>query len=84
MAKRCDILAFQKDMQPFMLVECKAPQVPISQDTFRQIAIYNLPLRVPYLMVTNGRQTYCCEMDYNNNGFTFLQEVPHYPAFASQ
>lgn len=84
MAKRCDILVFQTDMQPLMLVECKAPQVPISQATFRQIAMYNLPLKVPFLMVTNGRETYCCEMDYNNNGFTFLQEVPHYPALASQ
>ncbi len=84
MAKRCDILVFQTDMQPFMLVECKAPQIPISQDTFRQIAMYNLPLKVPFLMVTNGRETFCCEMDYINNGFTFLIEVPHYPALASQ
>ena len=79
LTKRCDILAYGMDMQPFLLVECKAPQIPISQDTFRQVAIYNLPLRVPYLMVTNGIQAFCCKMDYANNGFSFLHEVPTYP-----
>ena len=63
LTKRFDILVFERAMKPFLLVECKAPNIPISQDTFRQIAIYNMPLSVRFLMVTNGNDTYCCEMD---------------------
>jgi len=74
--RRLDILIYDKDVQPFMLIECKAPAVKISQSTFEQIARYNLPLRVPYLMVTNGMHTYCCKMDYEKESFEFLEELP--------
>ncbi len=53
--RRCDLLVYDAAIRPFLMVECKAPQVDISQETFRQIAWYNLPLQVPYLAVTNGR-----------------------------
>jgi len=78
MTKRCDILVFQKDMQPWLLVECKAPGVALSEATFRQVALYNMPLQVQYLMVTNGHTTYCCRMDYEQNDFEFLEEIPAY------
>lgn len=82
--KRCDILVYKKDnnleeevnLVPWLLVECKAPEVPINEATFRQIASYNLPLRVEYLVVTNGRETYCCEMNYEEEDYTFLEEIP--------
>lgn len=77
--KRCDILAYDGQMQPFLLVECKAPQVPVTQAVFRQIAIYNLPLKVPYLLVSNGPISYCCKMDYEAEDFIFLSELPFYP-----
>lgn len=76
--KRCDILVYALDMQPFLLVECKAPNIKITQDTFEQIAWYNMPLKVQYLLVTNGIQTYCCNMDYDKNSFEFLEDVPVY------
>jgi len=72
--KRCDILIYDKAMNPWLLVECKAPEVPISQATFEQIARYNLPLKVDYLFVTNGIQSYCCKMNYVDeswDGFAF-------------
>lgn len=78
MTKRCDILIFQHDMQPWLLIECKAPSVPLSEATFRQVAVYNLPLQVDYLMVTNGQTTYCCKMDYEEKTFHFLSEIPMY------
>lgn len=74
--KRCDILVYDQDMQPFLLVECKAPTVKVSQATFRQIANYNLPLRVPYLLVTNGMVNYCCRMNYEDESFEFVNEIP--------
>jgi len=76
MTKRCDILVFQKDLTPWLLIECKAPQVALSEATFRQVAVYNMPLHVQYLMVTNGHSTYCCRMDYEANTFDFLEEIP--------
>ncbi len=76
--KRCDILIFDKNMNPWMLVECKALEVAIDEKVFKQIAWYNMPLKVPFLMVTNGEQTFCCEMDYENQTYEFLQKVPEY------
>lgn len=74
--RRLDILIYDKSVAPFMLIECKAPSVKIDQSTFEQIARYNLPLQVPYLVVTNGMTTYCCKMDYQNESFEFLKELP--------
>ena len=76
MEKRCDILVYNAAMSPFLLVECKAPKVKITDRVFRQIAQYNMPLKVPYLIVTNGMTTYCCEMDYEQKDWTFLPEIP--------
>ncbi len=74
--KRCDILVYDRQMRPFMLIECKAPDIPITQATFRQIANYNLPLQVPFLMVTNGPISYCCKMRYEQESFEFLEDIP--------
>jgi hypothetical protein len=76
--KRCDILVFDNQFQPFLLVECKAATIPIDQTTFEQIARYNLVFRVPFLLVTNGISTFCCQMDYNTEGSLFLDNLPDF------
>lgn len=76
--KRCDILAFDDATKPWLLVECKAAYVPISQDTFDQIARYNLALGVEYLMLTNGLTTYCCQMNHDLETYDFLEEIPEF------
>lgn len=78
LVKRCDILIYDREVRPYLLVECKSPKIAISQAAFRQIANYNLPLRVKYLVVTNGPATFCCEMDYETESFNFLMEIPPY------
>lgn len=78
--RRFDLLVYDHQTKPFLLVECKNPEVEINDKVFRQIAAYNLPLKVPFLMVTNGRSNWCCEMDYRSRGYRFLTEVPDYPA----
>ena len=78
LTKRCDILMYDLQQQPFLLVECKAPAVKIDQGVFRQIAWYNMPLKVQYLMVTNGITTYCCAMDYEQEDYSFLTEIPEF------
>ncbi len=83
LTKRFDILVYNRDRKPYLLVECKAPNVPVSEATFFQIGVYNLQLQVPYLLVTNGRDSYCYQMDYEAQSFAFLEEVPPYPALSS-
>tara|TARA_B100000787_G_scaffold58757_1_gene42834 strand:+ start:2812 stop:3252 length:441 start_codon:yes stop_codon:yes gene_type:complete len=75
---RADIVLYTNQGKPNMIVECKAPNVKITQDAFDQIAKYNFKLRVDFLVVTNGMQHFCCAMDYKNNKITFLKEVPNY------
>ena len=77
LSKRADILIY-KDSSPILLVECKAPTVKISQDTFDQISRYNLTFKVPYLMVTNGMSHYCCQIDFENNSYHFLEDIPEF------
>lgn len=78
MDRRPDILVHSKQGKPIMIVECKAPEVKISQDVFDQIARYNSVLNAPYLVVTNGLQHFCCLMDPDENTYRYLEEVPDY------
>lgn len=78
LSRRCDILVYDPEVQPWLLVECKSPRIAITQATFEQIANYNLPLAVKYLVVTNGVATFCCEMDYASRDFQFLSTIPEY------
>jgi len=75
---RYDIVAYSKKAKPVLLVECKAPDVKITQQTFDQIAVYNLELKVPYLLVTNGIDLFCCSVDFINSKFVFLKDIPDY------
>jgi len=70
--RRTDIIIYDKEVAPFLLVECKAPKVKVTQDVFDQIARYNLTLQVKYLLVTNGIDTFCCEMDYATRSYRVL------------
>jgi hypothetical protein len=66
-----------------MLVECKAPSVAINQEVFNQIARYNMTLKVEFLMVTNGLKHYCCKIDFENEKFIFLNDIPTYEQLLS-
>jgi hypothetical protein len=76
--KRTDLLVFDREGKPFLLVECKAPHVAISQAVFDQIARYNHIHRAPYLIVTNGLMHYCCCIDHETPGITFLDDFPRF------
>ncbi|CAM3856292.1 MULTISPECIES: type I restriction enzyme HsdR N-terminal domain-containing protein [Flavobacterium] len=76
--KRYDIVVFDSKGNIFLLIECKAPEVPISQKTFDQIAQYNLVLKASYLMVTNGLNHYFCQMDFENEKYSFLSALPDF------
>ncbi|MBE7692422.1 type I restriction enzyme HsdR N-terminal domain-containing protein [Tenacibaculum finnmarkense] len=76
--KRTDIVIFSSDGTPNIIVECKAPKIKIAQDTFDQIARYNLKLNANYLIVTNGLEHYFCQLDKENETYIFLRDIPDY------
>jgi hypothetical protein len=74
--KRYDIVVFNSDGSIFLIVECKAPHIKTSQTTFDQIAQYNFVLNARYLMVTNGLAHYYCRMDFEEQRYHFLSDLP--------
>ena len=76
--KRYDIVVFKPDGSLYIIVECKAPKVQITQATFDQIARYNLELQADLLMVTNGLSHYYCKVDSVAERYDFLRELPDY------
>ena len=76
--KRADVLVYDKQGNPHLMVECKAPEVKITQDVFDQVAHYNMSFKVKYLVVTNGLNHFCCQMDYSDNSFHYLKDIPEY------
>ncbi len=81
MKKRCDTIVYDVNCQPFVIIEYKAPEVPITQKVFDQIASYNLKLNVPILIVSNGLTHYCCRIDYAQRRYIFFKEIPDYSIF---
>lgn len=77
-ALRADSVLFGRDLKPRMIIEYKAPSIPISQKVFDQIFTYNLILHVDYLVVSNGLEHYCCKMDHANQKYLFLEDIPSY------
>lgn len=76
--KRYDVVIFKSSGQIDLLVECKAPSVNIDQQVFDQIARYNMKLNAQLLMVTNGIDHYYCRMDYEQEKYTFIKDVPEF------
>ena len=76
--RRFDLLIYLRNGQPLLIAEFKAPNVKVNQNTFDQVVRYNMALRVERVVVSNGLQHYACEVDYPNNSYNFLYEVPEY------
>jgi type I site-specific restriction endonuclease len=76
--KRSDIVVYGKDGAPCLVVECKAPEVTMTQAVFDQVAMYNMSLKVPFLAVTNGMVHFACYIDHVTGRITFLKEIPEY------
>ena len=78
MKKRADIVVFKPAGKPWLLVECKAPQVAVTRRTLEQALRYNMELNTPYFMLTNGLNHYFCRLNYENRTFTFVENLPAY------
>jgi hypothetical protein len=78
LSKRCDAVVFSKSSEPLMILEFKAPDIPVSQNAFDQIVRYNLVLKVSYLLITNGMKHFCCKVNIQNKNYIYLSEIPNY------
>ncbi len=78
LSKRCDAVVFSKTGHPLMIIEFKAPDIPVCQDVLDQIVRYNLVLNVNFLLITNGMKHYCCRIDFRNKDYVFLSQIPDY------
>ena len=76
LSKRYDIVVFNQQLQAKVLIECKSEFIELNEKTLKQIATYNIQLKVPYLMVTNGKSTYYFEV--NENTSKQISQLPDY------
>lgn len=76
MMRRCDLVAY-KGNAPFLLVECKAPQITLNQEVISQIARYQSVLKVPYLFISNGKRHLCLKRNEDGN-IEICPEIPHF------
>ena len=74
--KRFDILVYDVDHKPWMMVECKEMQVKLNEAVIKQILNYNITLQVEYLVITNGTSTFALQVQEGK--FEWLQNLPDY------
>ncbi|MFD2512529.1 type I restriction enzyme HsdR N-terminal domain-containing protein [Pontibacter locisalis] len=78
--KRTDLCVYNNEGNPHLLIECKAAHVPITQEVVKQVSVYNQTLHAKYVVITNGLQHFCWEVDFKTRQFKALQEVPVWEA----
>jgi hypothetical protein len=78
LSKRSDIVVFDRDGKPWMLIECKSPDMKVNEAVVRQASVYNASLKAKYITVTNGIQHYCASINWQESSFQLLTELPEY------
>lgn len=78
MKKRADVCVFDKTGKPYILAECKAPEINLNDKVFEQIGRYNLSLNAPFLLITNGIKHYCAKIDFSKKEWELISEFPIY------
>ena len=81
--KRCDAILYDIQTNPLMIIELKAPNIPITQLVFDQVAVYNSKLKVKYFMISNGFEHYCCKVNPENSSYLFFEGIPDYSQLLS-
>jgi hypothetical protein len=76
--KRSDILVFDREGKPWMVIECKSPATKLSQDTLLQASVYNSTHRAKYVTVTNGLIHCCAAIDWTAGTTTLLENLPQF------
>jgi len=79
MTRRTDAVVFDRDIRPWMIIECKAPELVLNQEVLDQAARYNSVLQAPYLAVCNGTHVLLAQLDFARHGHLFLTDWPDWP-----
>ncbi|RIJ41412.1 type I restriction enzyme HsdR N-terminal domain-containing protein [Pontibacter oryzae] len=74
--KRTDLCVYNNQGQAHLLIECKAAHVPVTQQVVKQVSIYNQTVQARYVVITNGMQHYCWEVDFEARTYKPLQDIP--------
>jgi len=74
--KRSDIMVYDRQGNPFLIVECKSADVKVSEKTFSQASVYNSTIKARYVAVTNGLKTFCCLINHVEGSFEFIKDIP--------
>ncbi len=74
--KRADIIVYDRSGKAFLIVECKATVVKLNQSAFDQVAIYNRTIKAPYIAISNGLNTFVCEIAQNTNSYSYMEDFP--------
>lgn len=74
--KRCDIVVYNRETKPWMIIECKEMNVPLTQSILEQIIRYHMVLPTAYLVITNGVNTYCCQHIVEEQQWRFIPQLP--------
>ncbi|MCU0329911.1 MAG: type I restriction enzyme HsdR N-terminal domain-containing protein [Candidatus Kapabacteria bacterium] len=75
---RFDVVWHDATGAPWLLIECKAPSIAVTSDTLRQSAWYNLTIRAPYVLLTNGNAAFCARVE-RDGAMEFIPDIPPYP-----
>ena len=78
--KRSDIIIYDREGKPFLLVECKSSDQKVTQAGFDQAAMYNMTIKAQYIALSNGLKTFCCKIDQENKKYEFISDLPPIPA----
>lgn len=78
LTKRCDTVVYNNNLEPVAICEYKNPEININQEVFDQILRYNIVLKVKYLIVSNGINHFCCQVNHDDLSYIFLKEIPDY------
>ena len=76
--KRSDILVYDREGKPWMLIECKSPAIRLNQKAFNQVSVYNMSIGARFVAVTNGMVHYCCDAGHTDSPSNFLSSFPDF------
>lgn len=76
--KRSDLIIYNNKGEKIILAEFKAPEVKINSKTFEQISNYNCKHKIPLLLVSNGMEHYFCKVNFEDNSYQFIEDLPLY------
>ncbi|WP_245889514.1 type I restriction enzyme HsdR N-terminal domain-containing protein [Cecembia rubra] len=76
--KRSDILVLNRNGNPFLLIECKAPDIVLSSKTLEQVCVYNKSIQAPHLGITNGLNHLFFSFDEQSSNYLQIPDVPKF------